>query len=83
MSSVQLKQEESLPSERMSMYENMVEDLVNSENSDRFMIDGKIDCSHLLDIQLKMFPLNFLSRAEPVILMYFRRPHRKFAFNDD
>jgi hypothetical protein len=42
MSSVQLKQsEESLASERMSMYENMVEDLVNSDEN-RYMLDGKI-----------------------------------------
>lgn len=43
MSSVQLKQsEESLASERMSMYENMVEDLVNSDESSRYMLDGKL-----------------------------------------
>lgn len=42
MSSVQLKQpEESLAAERMSMYETMVEDLVNSDESSRYILDGK------------------------------------------
>lgn len=38
MSSVQLK---SSSEEKMSMYENMVEDLVNSDESSRYMLDGK------------------------------------------
>ena len=28
--------------EKMSMYENMVEDLVNSDESSRYMLDGKM-----------------------------------------
>lgn len=39
MSSAQLK---SPSEEKMSMYENMVEDLVNSDESSRYMLDGKI-----------------------------------------
>lgn len=39
MSSVQLKT--STTEERMNMYENMVEDLVNSDESSRYMLDGK------------------------------------------
>lgn len=43
MSSVQLKQsEESLASERMSMYESMVEDLVNNDDGRRFIDEGKM-----------------------------------------
>lgn len=38
MSSVQLT---SPTEEKMSMYENMVEDLVNSDESSRYMLDGK------------------------------------------
>lgn len=42
MSSVLKQTEESLALERMSMYENMVEDLVNSDESSRYMLDGKM-----------------------------------------
>lgn len=38
MSSVQLT---TSSEERMNMYENMVEDLVNSDESSRYMLDGK------------------------------------------
>lgn len=38
MSSVQLKLSSE---EKMNMYENMVEDLVNSDESSRYMLDGK------------------------------------------
>jgi hypothetical protein len=53
MSSVQVKQsEESLAAEKMSLYENMVEDLVNSDESSRYMLDGEFQA---FDIQLKHF----------------------------
>lgn len=81
MSSVQVKQtEESLASERMSMYENMVENLVNSDESSRYMLDGKLKDE--LDIQLKTFPLGFLY-LKSVIFMSSYRTIAKFAFNDD
>lgn len=38
----------------MSMYENMVEDLVNSDESSRYMLDGK------LRYQIREFPLQYI-----------------------
>lgn len=52
MSSVQLK---SSSEEKMSMYENMVEDLVNSDESSRYMLDGKLEffvCEPLLPVSV-------------------------------
>lgn len=54
MSSVQLKT--STTEERMNMYENMVEDLVNSDESSRYMLDGKT----AWHIQLKIYFLSQL-----------------------
>lgn len=66
MSSVQLK---SSSEEKMSMYENMVEDLVNSDESSRYMLDGK------LRYQIREFPLQYIfpdSRWANLLLMMMK-----------
>lgn len=65
MSSVQLKLSSE---EKMNMYENMVEDLVNSDESSRYMLDGKTDWHSIKNrscacLVFQLFPNHFTSSA--------------------
>lgn len=52
MSSVRFK---TSSEEKMSMYEDMVEDLVGDENS-RFMLDGKLNKNKFNDLKTSFSP---------------------------
>lgn len=75
MSSVQLK---SSSEEKMNMYETMVEDLVNSDESSRYMLDGKSWHSNYTRFLCFLFISIFSSGSR----RRFPEPN-KFAFNDD